>query len=276
VGSLIWIASYPKSGNTWVRAFLHNVIHEKGGTLDLNALKTSARGDAARVDFERVADRPLEELGDAGIAELRVAMQHDLAKRSPGLVLVKTHTALTMIGGRPSHAVDITEAGIYLVRDPRDVAVSYADHLGREIDEVIATMGTDHAHTELGPKHVTEFMGSWSQNVATWTKPGNERVLTVRYEDLVEDPDAGFRKIVKFLNLPPDDAVFRRALKNTSFRELRRREKETGFIERSDSQSRFFRKGRAGGWRQVLTDRQAARIVEDHREQMERFGYLES
>jgi len=273
MGSLVWIASYPKSGNTWVRTFLHNVIHDRGGELDLNALKRSGRGDAMRADFERVAGRPLDGLGAGEIAALRVPVQRDLARQSSGQVLIKTHSALTMIGGRPSHAVDITAAGVYLVRDPRDVAVSYADHLGRSIDETITIMGTEHTHTELGPKHVTEFLGSWSQNVATWTAPGNDRILTVRYEDLIGEPEAGFAKILAFLDLAPAEAVFRQAIANTSFQALRQREAEAGFVERPDSQTKFFRKGRAGGWREVLTRAQAARIVADHGAQMVRFGY---
>jgi hypothetical protein len=95
----------------------------------------------------------------------------------------------------------------------------------------------------------------------------------VRYEDLLAKPEARFGEIVRFLGLKPDPVVFRRALDNTSFRKLSRQEKASGFIERSRKQDRFFRRGRKGGWRQVLTAEQAARIVGDHGEQMARFGY---
>ena len=268
MGILIWIASYPKSGNTWVRAFLQNLIHDRGGELDLNALPRSFRSDAARTDFERQAGGPLDGLGHAGIAALRAPVQRAMAKRSSGTLLVKTR-----IGGHPSHAVDVTGGAIYLVRDPRDVALSYADHLGVDVDRAIEIMATEHAHTDLAASHVTEFPGSWTQNVATWTAQGNDRVHVVRYEDLLAEPDTHFGAIVGFLGLEPEPAEFRQALDNTSFCRLSRQEKTSGFVERSHLQQRFFREGRAGTWRQVLTAGQAARIVGDHGEQMTRFGY---
>jgi hypothetical protein len=236
-------------------------------------LPKTVRSDAARSEFERLSRGPLEDLGDAGIAALRAPVQRAMAKNTHGTVLIKTHSALTMIAGHPSHAIDVTAAGIYLVRDPRDVAVSYADHLGVAIDRVIEIMATEHAHTGLASSHVTEFLGSWSQNVATWAADGNDRVHVARYEDLLARPEARFGEIVKFLGLKPDPAAFRRALANTSFRKLSRQEKASGFVERSRKQDRFFRRGRKGGWRQVLTAEQAARIVADHGEQMTRFGY---
>ncbi len=273
MGSIVWLASYPKSGNTWLRAFLHNVLHDKGGPLDLNALAKSSRSDAWRPDFERVADRPLDKLGDAGIAALRAQVQRSLAGSGAATMLVKTHSALTRIGGRPSHATDVTAGAVYLVRDPRDVAVSYADHLAVTIDRIIEIMATEHAHTRLDETHVTEFPGSWSQNVATWTAPGNDRVHAVRYEDLLGDPETSFAGIMRFLGITCDDQVFGRALANTSFDQLSRQEKDIGFIERSHRQEQFFRAGQSGAWRQVLTDAQSARIVADHGAQMARFGY---
>ncbi len=274
MSSLVWLASYPKSGNTWVRAFSHNLLHDKGGTLELNDLPKSIKSDAARAEFERQADMPLENLGNAGTAALRGPVQRAMAMAARGAQLVKTHSALTRIGGHPSHAVDVTAAAIYLVRDPRDVALSYADHLGTGIDRMIDIMATEHAQTELTETHVTEFPGSWSQNVATWTADGNDSVHVVRYEDMHDDPQRYFGAIADFLNLSPDPAVFHRAVANTSFHRLRRQEKKTGFVERSHLQELFFRSGRVGDWRQVLTDEQAKRIVADHGEQMRRFGYL--
>ena len=273
MGRIVWLASYPKSGNTWLRAFLHNVLHDKGGPLDLNALAKSSRSDAWRPDFEHVADQPLDALGDAGIAALRADVQRSLARSGSANMLIKTHSALTRIGGKPSHAIDVTAGAVYLVRDPRDVAVSYADHLAVTIDRVIEIMATEHAHTQLDETHVTEFPGSWSQNVATWTAPGNDSVHTVRYEDLLCDPETSFAGVLRFLGLTSDEQVFRRALANTSFRQLSRQERTSGFIERSHRQDQFFRAGQSGTWRQVLTDEQSARIVADHGTQMARFGY---
>ena len=195
-------------------------------------------------------------LGHAGIAALRAPVQRAMAKRSSGTLLVKTHSALTRIGGHPSHAVDVTGGAIYLVRDPRDVALSYADHLGVDVDRAIEIMATEHAHTDLAASHVTEFPGSRTQNVATWTAQGNDRVHVVRYEDLLAEPDTHFGAIVGFLGLEPEPAEFRQALDNTSFCRLSRPGKDIGFCRTLAPAAAFF-PGRASGNLASGADRRA-------------------
>jgi hypothetical protein len=274
MGRILWLASYPKSGNTWMRAFLHNLIHDRGGPLDLNAIARSAQLDAARRHYERLSPKDPATLTRQEVAALRPRVQAALAGSRSGTVFMKTHTALTMLAGTPSHDPDLTLGSIYMVRDPRDVAVSYADHLQVSLDRAIAILGTDNAQTDASEDGVTEFIGSWSQNVTGWTGRTSSTLLVVRYEDMLDRAQETFGRVTAFLHLDRTADEIAGAVDNTRFDRLARQEEKAGFVERSYKQERFFRRGRAGAWRAILSDEQAARIVEDHGAVMERFGYL--
>lgn len=275
MGRILWLASYPKSGNTWMRAFLHNLIVDKGGPLDLNAMSKGALMDAAYQHYAPLTDHDPRQLPREDIARLRPRMQAALAAGRRGTLLVKTHTALTMLAGHPSHDPELTLGSIYMVRDPRDVAVSYADHLGLSIDGAIDAMARENAQTDASDKGVTEFIGSWSQNVTGWTRQTSGTVLVLRYEDMLAQPGQAFGRVVAFLGLERSPQQVETAIENTSFEQLARQEAQAGFQERSVKQEKFFRRGRSGSWRSMLSSEQAARLVADHGEVMRRFGYLE-
>lgn len=275
MGKILWLASYPKSGNTWMRAFLHNLIHDKGGHFDVAQLHKSALMDAAGEHYAAVTRRDHNTLNAADVAPLRPLVQAMMAASKTGTVMVKTHSALTMLSGWPSHDPDLTLGSIYIMRDPRDVAVSYADHLGISIDAVIGSMAVRDARTDVTQGGVAEFIGSWSQNVAGWTAQPAASVLTVRYEDMLAKPKVTFAGVVALLHLQHDPRTIRKVIENTGFKQLACQEERAGFRERSPSQKKFFRCGRAGGWRAILTPEQTDRLVGDHHEVMARFGYLD-
>ena len=275
MGRILWLASYPKSGNTWLRAFLHNLIHDRGGPLDLDALSQSTRMDAGREHYEPLLEKPWHEVTALDAALLRPRVQAAMAASRKGTVMVKTHTMLTRLSGVPSHDPALTAGAIYIVRDPRDIAVSYADHLCITIDATIGSMATPEAVTYTTRNGVAEFLGSWSQHVTSWTAQEGPTVLVLRYEDMLVDPQASFGRVAAFLHLDAAPALLSRAIANTGFEQLMRQESGKGFRERSPEQARFFRKGRAGGWRVMLTPRQSARIAAYHGPVMRRFGYLD-
>jgi len=274
MGKILWLASYPKSGNTWLRAFLHNLIHDRGGPLDLNALPGSTLMDAARTFYEPLIDKPWDDVTAQDAARLRPRVQQAMAASRKGTVMVKTHSMLTRLSGVPSHDPDLTAGAICIVRDPRDIAISYADHLGIAIDVTIVSMGTPDATTYTTRNGVAEFLGSWSQHVTSWADQEGPTVLVLRYEDMLADPLACFGRVADFLHLDAAPALLRKAVDNTGFEQLTRQESATGFRERSPEQQRFFRKGRAGGWRGMLSPQQQARIEADHGTVMRRLGYL--
>jgi len=170
--------------------------------------------------------------------------------------------------------MEVTVGAIYVVRNPLDVAISYAHHLAISIDETIDLMKTKGAMTIPTEKNVHEVMGSWSQHVESWTGRPTQRLHIARYEDLLESPFKSFGAIAKFLGINAPRDRLDKAIKQSSFKVLKNQEKAKGFIERPKKAEAFFRKGEAGQWRRELTPEQVKRVVDDHREQMSRFGYV--
>ena len=124
------------------------------------------------------------------------------------------------------------------------------------------------------PENVAGHVGSWSTHAASWTVQPHPAIVVVRYEDLQDRPLKAFGQVAKLLGLDRDRARVRKAIGFASFRELKKQELEAGFVEKSPSSKHFFRKGAKNQWIGRLCDAQAARIVERHREQMARFGYI--
>ena len=274
MGQIVWLASYPKSGNTWMRAFLHNLMAAGPAPHDINRLDELTGGDVEPSLYAALAGRPAGTLDIVEAIALRGPVQRRLAATSPGSRFVKTHSALLHVYGHDTIDLSVTAGAIYIVRDPRDVALSFADHLAQPLDRVIELMATDNAHTAVSAEMMPDVVGSWSQHVESWTARPNPGLHVVRYEDLVRHTRDSFAAVVRFLGLEVPPLRFGAALRNSSFKALAGQERQKGFRERPAQATRFFRKGVAGGWRQGLTPEQARAIEERHGTQMARFGYL--
>jgi hypothetical protein len=206
---------------------------------------------------------------------MRPRVHAHIAGLKDGLSLVKTHCRLGHDHGQPTVNLDVTAGAVYIVRDPLDVAVSFADHMGMTIDQAISIMAFPGAFTDPGETTVSEPRGSWSENVASWTSPERPSVHVVRFEDLLADPKARFGAIARHLRIGADDAAVDRAINFSTFDVLKEQERSHGFRERSRRARRpFFREGRAGAWREALSEVQVGAIVEAHRVEMGRFGYV--
>lgn len=274
MGKIVWIASFPKSGNTWTRAFLHNLLATGDGAWDINKMDKLSSNEAAHANYAPFDPRPWQEWTSSDVAAMRPRVQAWIASTQAGNMFSKTHLAVMTAHGHPTINLSVTAGAIYLVRNPLDVVPSYSDHQGLPIDTAIEVMNLDNHETPTTHTMVAEPMGNWSQHVESWTARPNPGLHVMRYEDMLADPQAAFGGLVKFLNIPVTRQKLRLAIKNASFKELRRQEEHAGFWEKTRVQKHFFRKGKAGGWREVLSDKQVARVVEKHREQMARFGYL--
>ena len=274
MSGILWLASYPKSGNTWLRAFLHNLLRNARTPFDINRMSELTAGDSQAHWYGRLDPRPPAALGAEDLARLRPGVHALIAESARDTVMVKTHNALVEADGVPMITLSLTAAAIYVVRNPLDVVVSYAHHLGQPTDDIIALMGTRGFRSPAAADQVPEHHSDWSTHVESWTAGSHPLLHVVRYEDMSRRPGPTFRAIAAFLGLKPPRERLERAMRHSSFRSMRAQEDRTGFIERTPSQDRFFRAGKVGGWREVLDDAQVRRMVERHRAQMERFGYL--
>jgi hypothetical protein len=279
MGGIYWLASYPKSGNTWFRAFLHNLQEDGEEPADINDLATGGIA-SARGWLDEVLGFDTAELTPEEVERLRPVV-YDWSSRGEETGYHKIHDAYTLTAdGEPLVGRGATLGALYIVRDPRDVAPSAANHWECTLDEAIERLERPQmalARSRRGlPPQVRQRLLSWSAHVLSWVDAPGLRCEVVRYEDMKADPLATFTRAAAFLDLPHDAERVSKAIRFSSFDELSRQEADRGFRERPQHAERFFRRGTSGGWRDTLTAEQVERVVAAHGEVMRRFGYLDA
>src|SRR5262245_29819158 len=273
MGKIIWLASFPKSGNTWLRAFMHNLLRNPNEPYDINKLADFTKGDAQMAWYNLIDKRPGSQITKEEVATLRPKVHRLMTQSRPDSAFIKTHNKLVEDRGTPMITMEYTAGAIYIIRNPLDVTLSFADHYGLSIDDAIKTMATPGLHTENSDKYCYEVYGSWSEHVLSWTLNAHPGLHTIRYEDMLEAPMKTFAGVLKFLGLNVNRERLDKAIKLSSFRVLQEQEKRQGFVEKTEVSERFFREGKAGQWKRQMTQGQVDAVVAAHREQMARFGY---
>ena len=276
---IIWIASFPKSGNTWTRTFLHNFVKIQSGeeeTQRINELNRFSTWDINKKYYTKFLGYTPGPDHRREIAGVRHKVHQQIADAGDGVIFVKTHHALVMDRGHSTINFSVTSGAIYIIRNPLDVAISYAHHMNSSIDSAIERMGTENVETDITEKTVYEVYGSWSQHVWSWTRTPHRAIIVMRYEDMVADPYAAFGRLTQHLSLNGTKEQLAEAIDRSSFEKLKEQEDKEGFREKPKSAERFFREGRSDQWKEVLTPLQVERIIRDHGEQMMRFGYLKN
>jgi hypothetical protein len=177
----------------------------------------------------------------------------------------------------PLFPEEATAGAIYFIRNPLDVAISFAHHSGGDYDTAISRMAEETFAFYAKPKRLhnqlRQKLLSWSSHVKSWTEQTSFPVCVLRFEDMKQKPVETFEKAVRFSGLEYGKEKILNAIELSSFEDLQRQEKESGFEEKSPRSEMFFRKGEVGSWREELTEKQ---VIEAHRDVMHRFGYLES
>jgi hypothetical protein len=268
---LFWIASYPKSGNTWIRLFL---MAAQGRKVDLAQMNGAPPIAVNRDLLESELDVGLADMSADEIADLRplAYRRHTQAGAAP--IFLKVHDSYVRApSGDWMFPPGVTLGCLHLVRDPRDVCISYAAHNDISIDMAIDWMGERtpdprHDYTE----QTGESRGTWSSHAVSWLEAPIRR-LTLRFEDLIDEPVRHFAEVAEFFGLGVSLLTVSKAVAATEFSVLARKEAETGFCERPERMPRFFRSGAVGQWTHVLTRAQVRRIERAHGATMRRLGY---
>ena len=268
MGKIVWLASYPKSGNTWVRAFLHNYIAQPATPASINGLTDFSAVECAAAFFHK----PGEPLTTEATQRLRPEVHKALTNLHDDLVFIKTHNANLAVHNIPLCTQAYTAGAIVILRDPRDIAFSYSAFIGKPLDDIITFMANPRAANRATPAQVFEFLSSWSTHAESWASA--PRKILIRYGDLLADPEKHFARIIDYLGGPPEPERLRRAIAFSNFKILATQEAQHGYAAGGPA-GPFFRAGKSDAWRDALTPAQAARIENDHRHVMRKFGYVD-
>ena len=244
-GSLTWIASYPKSGNTWIRSIIHAGLT---GSMDINSLAITSRGFASKVAELHRGKINLQSPEEASNfwATCQRRLNFDLNGKK---AFLKTHNAAGECAGEKFPLTDTSNGVIYIVRDPRDVIISYSNHYRIEPREAFDRMRSQHNHIwATDSLERFELLSRWDKHVLSWNSLSIPK-LFLRYEDMLETPKLSIEKIFEFLDLEPVINT-EKIVDLTNFANLSKQEAVTGFNEAVNGAT-FFKQGKSEQWKDL-------------------------
>jgi len=276
----IWLASYPKSGNTFTRALLSSYYFSKDGTFDSNLLKNIKQFPSnalfRKYDFETKNDKEM--------IKNYIKVQKLINKKN-SIQFLKTHSSLFNINNIHFTDLDCSLGVIYIVRDPRNVVSSFAHHFSISIKEASNRMINGHIIGTGLDENTIQFTGSWNFNFNSWKSfKLSKKYLLIKYEDLVDNTEEIFLKILTFINklsrkdIVVDEKKFSNAVKSCDFDLLKKKEAREGFIESvidKDSKKRinFFNLGKKNNYKSLdLNIRKE--LESSFQKEMKELGYL--
>jgi hypothetical protein len=267
-----WLASYPKSGNTWVRVFLD--AYATGYPINLNSAFKFVSTDIDPIIFQMMMPRSVSELTLTEQFMYHNGALLNLIKCAKTKnIVVKTHNAKAFVEGVTLIPPSISDKSIYIIRDPRDVCISAAYHFNIAISDMIPFMA-DSGRIGESEHNLYHLFMSWTDNVFSWTIKNKDIPVTIiKYEKLITKTKQTFKLILEALDIRYDEQRFDFALNQSSFSNLQQQEKSQSFSERRGPEN-FFRVGKMNQWKEVLTKDQIDRIEKDHREMMQHYGYV--
>ena len=269
---IIWLASYPKSGNTWVRSLLSNYIYTNYDQSTLNKTDLIKRFPSKQqlegiCEFEKLKQ-------ETEISKHWITAQSKI-NFYQGLVFLKTHNIASSYKGNEFTDFNNTSGSIYVVRDPRSVALSYAHWLNKPLNETIDEMLNSDI-LALNEDQTLEVRSSWKNNYLSWKNSPYPKII-IRYEDLHQDIVNSFKKILNFINLfekiEIDENKIYDVIKKCSFKNLSEIEKKDGFIQ-NYSKTNFFRKGLTDEWKTELDKNLIKKIETNLENEMKELNYL--
>lgn len=273
MSGILWLASFPKSGNTWLRVFIENLFRNSAEPVSINELGVVRFGDMMGPLYEQLSGKPLQAMSDAELHALREPLQRSWAQQ-PQTTIVKTHNAIGIHEGRPLIHLELTAGAAYVVRNVFDVTVSYADHYRLTLDDAVEAMTSGLQTTRTSPAAVFQILGTWTDHYRSWHGVDNFTPLTLKYEDMVKSPMKSFGAFMRYLGVPKNPARLKRAIKNSSFSVVSGQENQSGFRERVHQSQKFFRSGGVGGYRALLSDDHVKRLTERHYDLLLELGYV--
>ena len=271
---IVWLASYPKSGNTWIRSLIANYLSNNEGNPLENIYKI--KSFPKPFYFKNLVKEDLIKKDPIQLFKYFIPAQKILNKDNKFHIL-KTHNVWGSIRGHEFSNKQNSLGAIYVVRDPRSIAVSQAFHQNISFEESVNLLLNENRITP-DLKIYYEARSSWGNNVISWFNSPLSK-LKIRYEDLTEDPERHLREILKFLNfflekkIPIIDNKIKETIKICSFKNLSINERKYGFKERMGD-AYFFRKGIKDDWKTNLSLELIKKIEIKYKKEMTKLNYL--
>jgi hypothetical protein len=279
-----YLASYPKSGNTWCRVFITELQRlaslAQSEKLNLNHdLQTGTIASSRHWLNDQLGINSCD-LSFAELDPLRGSAGESALLYSEGERFHKVHDAFVSPDSKARPVVNTQgcQGAVYIVRHPEDVVVSLSHFFPWELSQCVESLLDPQEalmqSERFGGNQVRQHMGRWDHHVASWLDQDQIPVLAIRYEDMLGNDLETFTSLAKFLGLPDDSGLIENVIRNTSIDRLRTMEDEAnGFVEKPKGCERFFRSGRTGEGAEQLTLEQRRRLASALKVGMDRFGY---
>ena len=278
---IIWLASYPKSGNTLLRSILSTYFYSSDGNFKFEYL-------------DKISQFPLTNhfmsLGvdvndDEQVFKNFINAQNLINQETGKVKFLKTHSSLCKMYACNFTDFKNTLGAIYIVRDPRNVVSSFAHHYNLTIDEATDIMLDNSRFMEKTVKNSKVFLGSWKFNYNSWKSIENKNnYMLIKYEDLIAKKKTVLLRIFKFLDLlglksKLDMVKLNKVIKTTEFENMKRKEKQETFSEatidlNTGKRRTFFNLGPENDWRKYLDKKNKDKIEDVFHLEMKELGYL--
>ena len=277
----IWLASYPKSGNTLVRSLLASYFFTKDGICNFEIIKNILQFPEVKLFIKNGINYKDE------METIRnyIKVQETINKKD-SVQFLKTHSYLFNIENNPFTNLENSLGVVYVVRDPRNVLISAANHNQitheKTLEQIVhgSVMGKNDGET------TRVYTGNWASNYKSWKSfEAASKYLLIKYEDLIFDKEKTFLKILDFIHklskksFVLDNAKFKNVLNTTDFGNMQKMENETGFHEslvdnKTGKKAKFFYLGPKNDWKKLLNKVIQKKIEEAFKKEMTELGYL--
>jgi len=276
---IIWLTSYPKSGNTYLRSFISSYYFSKKGKFDFNLLLNILQFPSIKF-VKKNLNSELE------ASQSWVYNQNQFFSGKQ-VHFIKTHNNLNPYNGNDFASNQISLGAIYIVRDPRNIITSMSHHYSLNYEQAYAKLIDEDASllekTREGDYSNFTFLGSWSSHYKSWKNSNDFKTLFIKYEDLEDNKYETFKKIILFINNLKkeksniNEKKFLNSINSTNFSNLKNKEENEGFEEsvysKSGKKKRFFNLGFNNRWQKILPKKILDKINNTLQKELNDLGY---
>ena len=277
---IIWLASYPKSGNTLLRSILASYFYSNDGSLKFEDLYNITQFPLS----EQFLPLGIDINNDREVFKNFINAQKLINQEKGKIRFFKTHSSLSRVYDNNFTDLHNTLGAIYIVRDPRNVVTSVAHHYNLTIDEATETMVDRNRFMQKTSRNLRVFIGSWNFSYNSWKNLKDQnKYLMIKYEDLITKKKTVLLKVFKFLSslgmrFDLDMIKLNKVIKNTEFEKMKIKEKNEIFSEavtdKDGKRKVFFNLGPKNDWRRLLDEKNKDKIEQNFKKEMIELGYL--